>query len=290
MLPPWLRMSTAVANITDVARLLLFPVDLIVNYGPDVILPAGIGALRFWVGAAVLLVAGALAASSLRRSPWTTLRIVWVVLSLTVVGNVLFPVGFWVAERTLYLPSVGISLLAVGVAQYAVGFLRESPPLLRWSAVSAATLLVVLGGARTWTRTPSWHDTETVFMTLAGEHPESFRAQWWMGVRLMDAGEHDRGLEWLSQAVGLNPNALQLQLDFVRGLLLVGRTEEAVVLVSSLPPDDPSRDVYLTQSHIQLDQPDRAREAVQEGLARFPEDARLLRQARELEVSPAEIP
>ena len=63
-----------------------------------------------------------------------------------------------------------------------------------------------------------------------------------------------------------------------------------MVLVSGLPPADPSRDVYLTQSYIQLDQPDRAREAVQEGLARFPKDVRLLRQARELGVSPAEIP
>ena len=290
ILPPWLRMSTAVANITDVAGLLLFPADLIVNYGPDVILPAGIGALRFWVGTSVLLVAGALAVSSLRRSPWTTLGIVWVVLSLSVVGNVVFPVGFWVAERTLYLPSVGVSLLAVGIGQYTLGFLRESAPRLRWSAVGAAMLLVILGGARTWTRTPSWHDTETVFMTLAEEHPESFRAQWWMGLRLMDVGEQDRGLEWLSRAVELNPNGLQLRLDFVRGLLLVGRTEEAVALVSSLPPDDPSRDVYLTQSYIQLDQPDRAREAVQEGLARFPKDVRLVHQARELGVSPAEIP
>ena len=215
MLPPSLRMSTAVANLTELVRLFLFPADLVADYGPGVILPTGIGALRFWVGGGVLLAVGALAVSSLRRSPWMTLGVVWVVLFLAVVGNVLFPVGVWVAERTLYLPSVGVSLLAVGLGQYAVGFLGESPPRLRWSAVGAATLLVVLGGARTWTRTLSWHDTETVFMTLAEEHPESFRAQWWMGMRLIDAGEQTRGLEWLNQAVDLNPNELRLRLDFV---------------------------------------------------------------------------
>ncbi len=111
-----------------------------------------------------------------------------------------------------------------------------------------------------------------------------------MGMQMIEAGEQDRGLEWLGQAVDLNPNELRLQLDFVRGLLLVGRPEEAMALVSSLPPADPARYVYLTQSHIQLDQPDRAREAVQEGLARFPQDARLMRQARELGVGPAENP
>ena len=294
ILPPSLRMSTAVANITELVRLFLFPADLVADYGPGVILPTGIGALRFWVGGGVLLAVGALAVSSLRRSPWMTLGIVWVVLSLAVVGNVLFPVGVWVAERTLYLPSVGLSLLAVGLGKVAAGFLPESSPRLRRSTVGAATLLVVLGvvlgGARTWTRTLSWHDTETVFMTLAEEHPESFRAQWWMGMRLIDAGEQSRGLEWLSRAVDLNPNELRLRLDLVRGLLLAGRSEEALALVSGLPPSDPARDVYLTQSHIQLNQPKRARQAVQEGLARFPKDARLMGQARVLEASPAESP
>jgi thioredoxin-like negative regulator of GroEL len=109
-----------------------------------------------------------------------------------------------------------------------------------------------------------------------------------MGMRLVDAGEEERGVEWLSQAVDLNPNELRLQLDLVRGLLMAGRSEEAVALVSGLPPADPARDVYLTQSHIQLDQPDRARDAVLEGLARFPEDARLMGQARDLGVSPEE--
>ena len=105
-----------------------------------------------------------------------------------------------------------------------------------------------------------------------------------MGLRLIDTGEQTRGLEWLKQAVDLNPNDLRLQLDFVRGLLLAGRSEEALAIASGLPPADPARDVYLTQSHIQLDQPDRARQAVQEGLSRFPADGRLMRQARELAV------
>jgi len=291
-LPASLRLSTAVANVTEFVRLFLFPVDLAADYGPGVILPTGIGALRFWVGGGIIVAVGIVAVSSLRRSPWIAFGILWLALSLAVVGNVLFPVGVWIAERTLYLPSVGISLLAVGLGQHAVGFLRESPPRPRamiraGAATLAATLLVILGGARTWTRNATWHDTEAVFMTLAQEHPEAFRAQWWMGMRLIDAGEPTQGLEWLKQAVDINPNELRLQLDFVRGLLLAGRSEEALVTVSDLPLADPARDVYLTQSHIQLGRPDLALEAVQGGLSRFPDDARLMRQARELGVAPA---
>ena len=47
ILPASLRMSTAVANVTELVRLFLFPADLAADYGPDVILPTGIGALRF---------------------------------------------------------------------------------------------------------------------------------------------------------------------------------------------------------------------------------------------------
>ena len=283
-----LRISTAVANITELARLLLFPLNLVADYGPGVILPTSIGESRFWAGVGVVLARGALAAWSSRRSRWIAVGVLWGALSLAVVGNVLFPVGVWVAERTLYLPSVGLSLLVVGLGQYAIELGRKTPARARWSGVAAVTLLVVLGGARTWSRNFAWYDTETVFMTLADEHPESFRAQWWMGVRLIEAQEVTRGLEWLKRAVDLNPNELRLQLEYGRGLLLAGRPEEALALVSALPPADPARDVYLTQSHIQLDQPERAREAVREGLSRFPEDARLRRQARELEMNPPE--
>ena len=202
-LPVPLRLSTAVANVTEFVRLLLFPADLYADYGPGVILPIGIGAIRFWVGGGVLLAVGILAVSTLRRSPWIALGVVWIALSLAVVGNVLFPIGVWVAERTLYLPSVGISLLAVGLGRHVVAFPRESRLRQRWIALCAATLLMVLGGVRTWTRNAAWHDTEAVFMTLAEKHPEAFRSQWWMGMRLIDAGEHTRGLEWLRQAVDL---------------------------------------------------------------------------------------
>ena len=87
------------------------------------------------------------------------------------------------------------------------------------------------------------------------ESIESFRAQWWIGMRRIDGQDPARGLDWLRQAVDLNPNELRLQLDYVRGLLLSNRAEAARALVSTLP---------------------------REGLVRFPNDARLLRQAREL--------
>jgi hypothetical protein len=93
-------------------------------------------------------------------------------------------------------------------------------------------------------------------------------------------------VDWLRQAGDLNPNELRVQLDYVRGLLLAGRSEEARSLVVDLPPFHPTRDVYLTQSYIQLGRLEQAETAVREGLSRFPTDSRLIDQARELGVDP----
>lgn len=296
ILPASLRMTTAVANVTELARLLLVPNDLAADYGPEVIVPAAISSMRFWGGLAVAVGLVALGALSLRRGKWIALGVAWTVLAIAVVGNLVFPVGVWVAERTLYLPSVGVSFLVVG-AWHRLGLgapgapeAPEAPKHVQSTFLAGAAVLVLLGGARTWTRNAAWASTESVFLTLAEEHPESYRAQWWMGQTLVDAGEFDRGLEWLRQAGDLNPNELRVQLDYVRGLLLAGRAEQALSVVSDLPPFDPARDVYLTQSHIQLDQLEEAQAAVRAGLSRFPADSRLRNQAQELGVEPGGDP
>jgi hypothetical protein len=49
-LTPGERLTTAVANLSEVLRLLLFPAVLAADYGPAVIMPAGAGDARFWLG------------------------------------------------------------------------------------------------------------------------------------------------------------------------------------------------------------------------------------------------
>ena len=212
-----------------------------------------------------------------------TLRVAWTVLAIAVVGNIVFPVAIWVAERTLYLPSVGVSFLAIGAWRRLGEYASQRVQAL---LMGSFALLILLGGVRTWTRNAAWADTETVMLTLAEEHPESYRAQWWIGQNLIDSGQFDRGLFWLRQAGDMNPNELRVQLDYVRGLLLAGRSEEALSIVVDLPPFHPTRDVYLTQSYIQLGHLEQAEAAVREGLSRFPTDSRLIDQARELGVDP----
>jgi len=276
------RVATAVANLTHLGRLLLVPVDLAADYGPDVVVTAGPTSPRFWLGVVSVALTGALAWVLWRRNRLGAVALGWIALSVLVVSNLVLPIGVWIAERTLYLPSVGVAL---GVAAL-VQSVEQHAPRRMASVWTGTAVLALAAGWRTLDRIPSWSDTDTVLSTLADEHPESFRSQWWLARRLTDVGDLDGGLRWFEVATRTSPNDLRLALDHARTLLLAGRPQDAEAIVAPLPPTDPARFVYLAQSKIMTGRPEEAREDVREGLMRFPRDARLLAQASELDVEP----
>lgn len=281
-LPASERVTTAVADLTHFARLLLAPADLVADYGPDVVQVVGPASVHFWAGVLVAVLTVVLAWALVARRNLGAVAVAWCVLPFLVVSNLFIPIGVWLAERTLYLPSVGI---AIGVAAL-VGYAGRLGPRGTRAASTLATVLVLAGAWRTVDRIPSWRDTDAVLATLADEHPESFRSQWWLARRLTEVGDLDGGLRWYQRARETNPNDLGLALDEVRVLLVAERPEEAGEIANALPPTDPARFVYLAQSRIMTGRSDEAAVVVRNGLERFPADERLRGQARDLGLRP----
>jgi tetratricopeptide (TPR) repeat protein len=191
------RIWTVAAGWPHIVRLLFFPMDLIADYGPDVI-PVTLGwGLQNTLGAGMVLGALVLAGLVWRRgrplgpevlSPralgW---GVVWFVITLSPTSNLLFLSGIIVSERTLYLPSVGF---VMALAWLLLRLHRERPRM----AVGVTVVALILLGVRSWTRTPTWKNNGRVFTTLAQEHPESGRVQWAMGDTYFDQGQISEGL------------------------------------------------------------------------------------------------
>jgi tetratricopeptide (TPR) repeat protein len=273
------RLTTAVANLSEVLRLLLFPAVLAADYGPAVVMPAGAADARFWLGLLVGVGPVALAFLTRRRFPWLGLSVAWAALSFLVVSNLAFPVGIWLAERTLHLPSVAVS---IAVAGGLTGLARSADRRAR-IAQALVVVLIAVGSWRSWARSPVWFDSESVVRNLFDEHPESYRAQWWLGGQLVGANRLEEGLRWYRSAVELNPNQALVVLDFTRALILAGEAEEAERRLLAIPAGlHASRSVYLAQSLIVQGRADEAREVVMDGLRLFPADARLQAQAERL--------
>jgi tetratricopeptide (TPR) repeat protein len=119
--------------------------------------------LAFAVATATWLLCLAAALLLWRREPLVSLGLLWIPIALSPVLNVVVPVGVLIAERLLYLPSVGFCL-AAGAVLARVGRTRPGgalgPPasrdLRRRALAALPALLLALLFARTELRVRDW--------------------------------------------------------------------------------------------------------------------------------------
>jgi len=114
--------------------------------------------------ACVLLWCGLLVFAWRRRRKVEAFGIGWIGVAFLPVANLLYATGFYVAERTLYLPSVGL-VLAATAALVRLAHHRLRP-------VVAA--LCVLGAVRSALRVPVWRDDNAVTTSLLDDSPASY--------------------------------------------------------------------------------------------------------------------
>jgi protein O-mannosyl-transferase len=174
------RWLTEARVVLEYIRLMLFPLDLKIEYSPRVIDvarglsgPVVLG-LGLTVGAAALLV------YSWRRAPAVAFGLAWFAIAVSPVSNILFASGVVLAERTLYLPTVGAAMIVGWVAWTVADRVAREPG---WAAAAgprrlvAALGVVILGAfaVRSWTRTEVWHDDKRLLLASLLSEPESYR-------------------------------------------------------------------------------------------------------------------
>ena len=157
------------------ARLLLWPAHLQADYSPqEIVSSTGLGAPEA-AGAALVLVAAAGAWIARKRAPVASFGFLWAGLALLPVSNVLVPTGVVLAERTLFLPSMGF-LLAVGGILGAVWQRYPEDPsrsrVVYWSILSVVTVLGVLRSA---SREGQWSSPEVYVTRTATDAPSSWK-------------------------------------------------------------------------------------------------------------------
>jgi protein O-mannosyl-transferase len=155
------RMMTMLQVVPMWFRLLVWPAHLRADYAPDeIVRPAHIG----WpevVG--VLLICAAITAVwvARKRAPAVSFGIAWCIVALLPVSNIV-PTGVVLAERTLFLPSVGVVIAAAGAGQWLVdqgwGFVAGTRRIL----LAAVAVLIGLGIIRSESRQLVWNSRHLV--------------------------------------------------------------------------------------------------------------------------------
>jgi len=188
------RRVTAIAALADVARLLVFPRTLRVDYSPnEFTVVTSVADQRFLLGLAAFLAWAGLTWWAWRRRrehPVEVLGLAWVGIAFLPVANLIFPTGILIAERTLYLPSAGLAL--------ALGAWLRAPSRPQWIAFS---VILALAGVRSAVRVPIWRDDRAVTVSILDDSPASYRGPARTASLLQGAGQPAKALAGYQAAV-----------------------------------------------------------------------------------------
>lgn len=267
------RLFTALSIWPQYLRLMMLPWDLSMDYQPAVLPLARGVTLGTAVGALVLGALGVTAWRLRRTDPDVALGLVWFFVAVLPVSNLLVRSDILLAERTLYLPSVGAALVVAAVARRIAA--SDDARLRRWALVLALAATAALM-VRTVTRNPTWMDTFTALSTLAEEHPESYMALRSRAAGYERVGSAGEAAAVYATAMAMVPDDYTLTLEVGDFHARQGRRADALDLYRRAIALIPSHPAAYQRQGVELIREgryDQARTALLEGLRRsaFPD-------------------
>lgn len=227
---PGTRIWTSLGVIPEYLRLLLFPAHLSADYNPQEIPVASGPGVRALIGIVLVALVLSIVIRSWRRRPVIAFGLLWCAAALFPVSNLLLPTGILLAERTLFLASIGIAL-ALGAGAAALGDHWEAWPAARQRlAVAVVGALAVLGIARSALRQPVWKDNAALFEQTAIDAPASYRARAARAVLWIEAGREAEGEREYRAALDLYRDDPNLFADLGNYYVRKGRYADALPL------------------------------------------------------------
>lgn len=142
------------------------------------------------------------------------MALAFIALPLLLLSNLFFPIGATLAERFLFIPSLGFSLLLVYFFSRIATALKLAPVKM---TVGAGLVLVLIFTGMTVKRNPAWASDESLFLTDLPKRPDSARAHHnaaniynQKGDRVTDpalkASYHRQAITLLEKAISIHPD------------------------------------------------------------------------------------
>ena len=182
-------------------RLFFWPIHLSSEYGPPAY-PVVTG-FHIYQAPGMLLIGSilALGVALRRRSPALSFGIWFTVIALLPTSNFIVPAGILLAERTLFLPSVGAMLVAGSMLWTAYRHATRRP--MRLGAIAGLQAVLVLGAWRSYQRTKVWKDNGTLFDHAVLDAPAVYRSHYMRGIWKFDQKQMVEGEREMRIAMSL---------------------------------------------------------------------------------------
>jgi tetratricopeptide (TPR) repeat protein len=235
----WVRLLTAVAVIGKGLWLQLLPLGQSPDWSFDAIpLATSLADHRVLLTLVALGSWLALGIRLRRTAPLVLLSLAWYGAALSPAANVLFPTGTVFGERLLYLPSVGLALLA-GAGLQALG---GAVAWWRHLALPASAVLCAALAVATLRYEAAWGDELRLFRWAAESAPRSTKVHHKLATLLLTAERPAEALVEADRALELLPSNSRARVARAAILGKLGRTPEQEADLRralSESPDDP---------------------------------------------------
>jgi hypothetical protein len=206
------------------------------HYGPTTFPAAGAGSIAaMTVVVIVLAIAGAAALARRGDRRWLV-AILWFAIAFLPASNLLVATGQILAERTLYLPTVGaamfIGLLVLRIPKL---FRAEHEWVVTMPIVVAVvSLVIVFFAARSARWSSIWRDHPSLYAQMIRADTAGHVGYWYTGMYVGRNGDMTEALRWVEQAYSRYPNDRDMRLDYSDALLANGHADRALPIVRDL--------------------------------------------------------
>lgn len=265
------RLFTCMAVLWKYVYLLFVPHPLNYDYSAQAIplydspwqplVLAGFGCAAAMVVAVVL---------SVRRRGDVAVAILFFAITYSVASNLIVRIGTLMAERLMYVPSVGVCML-MGLALGAAAR-RWPKPLTTtpWGRLRAGMAAALLGltailtayALLTIQRNRVWQSNETLYTTDIRTQPDSFRCWQNLGLLRQEQGNRAEAIACFERALELAPNAYELLARMGWYEARQGHVDEALRLLERAGDNAWQTETFTlwvrAQLHSKLDQLDEA--------------------------------
>ncbi|KAK3099136.1 hypothetical protein FSP39_000001 [Pinctada imbricata] len=119
-------------------------------------------------------------------------------------SNIMFRVGFVIAERVLYIPSCGYCIL-IAWGAYVLYQRLPTAPFLRDAWTGLFIIVIITMAAKTWKQNQVWRSRESLFRSGIRAIPHNAKVHYNYANHLKDSGQHHQAVHHYKEAIRLYP-------------------------------------------------------------------------------------
>jgi Tfp pilus assembly protein PilF len=155
------KIATIFYTLLEYLRLLVWPWPLTHDYYPFHISAKNFSNPAVIASVALHLILLGLAVWLLKKRKLAGFGLIFYLVTLSLVANIFFPVGTFMAERFLFMPSAGFCLAVAALVVPLAG----KNKFLRYAMSGIVSALLVVWGVTTWLRNAAWASEEKLLKT-----------------------------------------------------------------------------------------------------------------------------